>query len=86
MQKFLRWRPNNHHTPGGSSSSTSNEPQIKAPNESTEYKTVSVSVMIAMPLPPDLNKGHGGSDECPAVEFGIADVELPQGWTIDPKA
>jgi len=84
FQKFLKWRPNDHHGP---SSSNSEEPQIASANESAEYKTVSVSVMIAMPLPPDLNKRPtSGEDECPTVEFGVADIELPQGWAIDPIA
>jgi hypothetical protein len=83
IQKFLRWRTNEHRSRGGSSSSGSGEPQITSPGDLPEYKAVSVSVMIAMPLPPDLNTRHGGEDECPVVEFGIADVELPQGWTIE---
>jgi len=86
IQKFLKWRTNEHPSQERSSSSGSGEPQIASPGDLPEYKSVSVSVMIAMPLPPDLNKQHNREAECPAVEFGIADVELPQGWTIETKS
>jgi len=76
IQKFLKWRTNEHPSQGGSSPSGSGDPQTTSPGCLAEYKAVSVSVMIAMPLPPDLNK-HNKEVECPAVEFGIADVELP---------
>jgi hypothetical protein len=77
MEKFLKWRTNEHPSQRGSSPSGSDEPQITSPSGVSEYKAVSVSVMIAMPMPPQ----HDKEGECPAVEFGIADVELPRGWT-----
>jgi hypothetical protein len=64
------------------------ESQIVSPSHTTQYKTVTVSVMIAMPhLPQQKAHHHDGADrECPAVEFGISDVELPRGWSLEPRA
>lgn len=70
---------------------STSETQIASPSHPPEYKTVTVSVMIAMPSPPEYkqhNHEYGAAEEqeCPAVEFGIADISLPHGWSLDPRA
>lgn len=84
LRRLTLWRK-----PAAPPQSTASETQIPSPSHPPEYKTVTVSVMIAMPSPPEYKQHtheYGSEDqECPAVEFGIADVELPSGWALDPQ-
>jgi len=64
------------------------EPQVSFPLPSQEYKTMTVSVMIAMPSMPEFkpHRHDKTKHECPAVQFGVSDIKLPPGWSLEPQA
>jgi hypothetical protein len=68
-------------------SPTISESQISFSSDPPEYGAVTISVMIAMPFPPEsMRHQHDqAKQEYPDVEFGISDVELPLGWSLEPR-
>jgi len=64
------------------------EPHVSSPVPPQEYKTITVSVMIAMPSLPEFkpHRHDQTEQECPAVQFGVSEIKLPLGWSLEPQA
>jgi len=82
LARMLRWRDFSSSPPATPGSPAAVAAATHASISPTQqFKMATVSVMVAMPTPPEYKVSHMG-DECPVVEFGIADVELRQGWSF----
>jgi len=64
------------------------EPQVSSSLPPQEYETITVSVMIAMPslLEFKSHQHDKTEQECPAVQFGLSEIKLPPGWSLEPRA
>lgn len=49
-------------------------------------KTLTVSVMIAMPTPPTTKPHNSSDDPFPPVQVGVTHLPIPQGWATNAKS
>lgn len=48
-------------------------------------RTLTVSVMIAMPTLPTLNPPNSSEDAIPPIQVGVTHIPIPHGWTTDQR-